>query len=508
MVEKMEVEEVKPQVAEDSAEKKSETLFNNIKDCCLLLEKGESFILGRLLQSLTRTRKELDAGVLGRLINQFFSNVPAQKDALLALLPTECKNVKTAAPMEIDVNVDLDSGKKDLPTLGKNPRVIRKGEAVVPEVELYIHTLAVLYLVDNKNNDNALKACQSLIDRIDVLESRSLDVILAKAFYYYGLMHERTGKLGVIISYYNARLRTATLRHQKESQAVLINYLLRAYIVTKQYQAAAQLLSKIVFPEHVNNNELARFYYYQGRIRALELKYKEAFELFENAFRKAPQNAAIGFKQNVQKWMIVLCLLRGEVPDKSIFKQDIFRGILIPYYRLANACRKGDVENFDEVVSEFREKFVNDEILSLVVRLRQNVIRTAVRNISLAYSKIGISEIAKKLGIKNSTEVEYLVAKAIKDGNINAYITFDKAANERFLQSRDIEDMYKGERPQLDFDSRIRTCLELHNHLVRALRFPPNNKGLNVETIEEQRRREQQELDFVKELAEEDDDDF
>ncbi|CEF64421.1 26S proteasome non-ATPase regulatory subunit 3 [Strongyloides ratti] len=508
MVEKMEVEEAKPEVIEDSAEKKSEILFNNIKDCCLLLEKGESFILGRLLQSLTRTRKELNAGVLGRLINQFLHNVPQQKEALLALLPTECNNSKTGAPMEIDVNVDTDSGKKELSSQSKSPRVNRKGESVVPEIELYIHILSVLYLVDAKNNDNALKACQSLIDRVDILENRSLDAILAKAFYYYGLMHERNGKLESIIGYFNARLRTATLRHQKESQAVLINYLIRAYIVTKQYHTAAQLLSKVVFPEHVNNNELARFYYYQGRIRALQLKYKEAFELFENAFRKAPQNAAVGFKQNVQKWMIVLCLLRGEVPDKTIFKQEIFRGILTPYYRLANACRKGDVENFDEVVSECRDKFVNDEILSLVVRLRQNVIRTAVRNISLAYSKIGINEIAKKLGIKNSTEVEYLVAKAIKDGNINAYITFDKSANERFLQSREIEDMYKGEKPQLDFDSRIKTCLELHNHLVRALRFPPNNKGLNVETIEEQRKREQQELDFVKELAEEDDDDF
>uniref|UniRef100_A0A0N4ZX82 PCI domain-containing protein n=1 Tax=Parastrongyloides trichosuri TaxID=131310 RepID=A0A0N4ZX82_PARTI len=508
MVEKMEVEEVKPSVTEDSVEKKSEILFNNIKDCCVLLEKGESFILGRLLQSLTRTRKELNGTVLGRLISQFMNNVPTQKEALLTLLPAECKNIKTSTPMEIDVNVDNETTKKDSPNQAKSPRVGRKGEVNVPEVELYIHVLALLYLVDNKSNENALKACQNLIDRVDALENRSLDIILAKAFYYYGLMHERTGRLGAIISYFNARLRTATLRHQKESQAVLINYLLRAYIVTKQYQTAALLLSKITFPEHVNNNELARFYYYQGRIRALQLRYKEAFELFENAFRKAPQNAAIGFKQNVQKWMVVLCLLRGEVPDKSIFKQDIYRGILTPYYRLANACRKGDVEDFDIVVTECRDKFVADEILSLVVRLRQNVIRTAVRNISLAYSKISISEIAKKLGIKNSSEVEYLVAKAIKDGNINAYITFDKNVHERFLQSREIEDMYKSEKPQIAFDSRIKTCLELHNHLVRALRFPPNNKGLNVETIEEQRRREQQELDFVKELAEEEDDDF
>uniref|UniRef100_A0AC35TUD4 PCI domain-containing protein n=1 Tax=Rhabditophanes sp. KR3021 TaxID=114890 RepID=A0AC35TUD4_9BILA len=499
MVEKMEIDEAAaaPVVVEqDSAQKKQEKLFNNLHDCCGLLEKGETFILGRLLQSLTRTRKEINGELLGRLIESCFNGIDEQKGTLFSLLPAQCRPVKTGEAMDVDCTVVTSkkvAAGKMLPT-------------TVIEVELYIHILALLFLVDSHKYEEALKICKIVIARVDSLETRTLDPLLAKGFYYYALMHEKAGTLGEIISYFNARLRTATLHRQKESQAILIVSLLRAYITGKQHQSAAQLLSKVTFPDHVNNSELARFLYYQGRVKALELKYREAFELFENAMRKAPQNSAIGFKQNVQKWMVVLCLLQGEVPDKAVFRQEIYRNSLGPYFRLANACRKGDVENFNEVVGLCKQSFDKDETYSLVVRLRQNVIRTAVRNISLAYSKISIKSICQKLHIQSETEVEYLVAKAIKDGNINAYITFDKGPGERFMQSKDIEDLYKGEQPQMVFDVRIKTCLELHNLSVKSLRFPPNNKGLSVETIEEQRKREQAELDFAKEMAEEEDD--
>lgn len=56
---------------------------------------------------------------------------------------------------------------------------------------------------------------------------------------------------------------------------------------------------KITFPEGASNNDLARFLYYQGRIKAMQLDYTAAAGYFLQAIRKAPQDAAIGFKQNV-----------------------------------------------------------------------------------------------------------------------------------------------------------------------------------------------------------------
>lgn len=62
----------------------------------------------------------------------------------------------------------------------------------------------------------------------------------------------------------HARLRTATLRHDADGQATLLNLLLRNYLHYNLYDQAEKLVSKSVFPEQANNNEWARYLYYTG----------------------------------------------------------------------------------------------------------------------------------------------------------------------------------------------------------------------------------------------------
>ena len=97
----------------------------------------------------------------------------------------------------------------------------------------------------------------------------------------------------------HSRLRTATLRHDEEGQAVLLNLLLRNFLHYNLYDQADKLIAKSKFPEAASNNEWTRYLYYTGRIRAIQLEYSEAFAKLIQAIRKAPQNSAIGFKQTV-----------------------------------------------------------------------------------------------------------------------------------------------------------------------------------------------------------------
>lgn len=68
----------------------------------------------------------------------------------------------------------------------------------------------------------------------------------------------------VFLSFLHTRLRTATLRHDADGQAVLVNLLLRNYLHFNLYDQAEKLVSKSVFPELANNNEWARYLYYTG----------------------------------------------------------------------------------------------------------------------------------------------------------------------------------------------------------------------------------------------------
>lgn len=167
--------------------------------------------------------------------------------------------------------------------------------------------------------------------------------------------------LSLPCSFLHARLRTATLRHDADGQATLLNLLLRNYLHYNLYDQAEKLVSKSVFPEQANNNEWARYLYYTGemqrvlrgagssgcardwsrreppgaagdgalsrdakphlvrfafpkcirprvnalplpgRIKAIQLEYSEARRTMTNALRKAPQHTAVGFKQTVSR---------------------------------------------------------------------------------------------------------------------------------------------------------------------------------------------------------------
>ena len=95
-----------------------------------------------------------------------------------------------------------------------------------------------------------------------------------------------------------------------------------------------KLVSKSEFPETASNNEWARYLYYLGRIKAVQLNYSAAHKDLVQALRKAPQHAAVGFKQMVQKLAITVELLLGDIPERSTFYHASLKRALDPYLKL------------------------------------------------------------------------------------------------------------------------------------------------------------------------------
>jgi 26S proteasome regulatory subunit N3 len=63
---------------------------------------------------------------------------------------------------------------------------------------------------------------------------------------------------------------------------------------------ADKFIAKAGFPETAGNNQLARYMYYLGRIKAIQLDYSAAHRNVLQAIRKAPHSGAtIGFQQAV-----------------------------------------------------------------------------------------------------------------------------------------------------------------------------------------------------------------
>lgn len=500
--EKMEVEteEKDPEQLKKDADLNA---IQEIREHCKQIDKAVAskeprFIL-RVLRSLPNTRRKLNPIVLRALAAQLYP-VGAERESIQVFL-------------------------EDLPAGSAEPEVVRPRTAVktpLPEVDAYFHLMALVRLLDANLIDKASQCgknvkisdqirqshyvflAQQLMSKIMSQNRRSLDLVAAKSYFYHSRVAELTNKLETIRGFLHARLRTATLRNDFEGQAVLINCLLRNYLHYSLYDQADKLVNKSVFPESASNNEWARFLYYLGRIKAAKLEYSVAHKHLIQALRKAPQHAAIGFRQTVQKLVIVVELLLGDIPERQIFRQSALRRSLAPYFQLTQAVRLGNLQRFGEVLENFGEKFRLDHTFTLIIRLRHNVIKTAIRSIGLSYSRISPAEIAKKLGIDSKEDAEFIVAKAIRDGVIEATLDPEKG----IMRSKESTDIYSTREPQLAFHQRITFCLNLHNQSVKAMRYPPKSYGKELESAEERIEREQQDLELAKEMAEEDDDGF
>merc|ERR550517_1019403 len=201
----------------------------------------------------------------------------------------------------------------------------------------------------------------------------------------------------------------------------------------------------------------------------------------EQPFEKPPQKGAIGFKQIVTKYFVVTQLLMGDIPERSIFRQEGLTHALKPYFQLTQAVRVGDMKLFDETIDKFSDRFDNDGVFMLITRLRHNVIKAALRKISVSYSRIHLDDVAKKLNLNSAFEAEYIVAKAIKDGVIDAVIHH----NTQTMRSTETMSIYSTVNPQHELDKRIEYCLQLHQNCVRAFRYKEEEEEKEDEKKEE-----------------------
>ena len=80
--------------------------------------------------------------------------------------------------------------------------------------------------------------------------------------------------------------------------------------------------------------------------------------------------------------------------------------------------RSGELDKFQSIKDKYMDQFKEDRTFTLILRLHHNVIKTAIRRISLAYSRISLKDVAKKLGLGNNDNpdhiaAEYIIAKVI-----------------------------------------------------------------------------------------------
>ncbi|KAL9000899.1 MAG: hypothetical protein Q9169_000654 [Polycauliona sp. 2 TL-2023] len=453
----------------------------------------------RVLRSISSVRKHLSSDLLAQVITETYSATNSTAKALLIAINQEGASFESAAT-SADMEPDSQKDKAKSTTAAKD---------ILPEVDFYLAILVQIFLYDTENVEIGCKFSTNLVEKLRTLNRRTLDALSARVYFYYSLFFEKLAPLppSPTASVVSTRqpflqaLRTSVLRKDQDTRATVTTLLLRNYLSTSHISQADLLISHSEFPSTASNNQIARYLYYLGRIRAIQLSYTEAHEHLTGATRKSPSTpSAGGFYQAASKLLVVVELLMGDIPDRAIFRQGSLEHAMQPYLSLVQAVRVGKIDGFLNVVQTYNAAFRRDGTYTLILRLRQNVIKTGIRMMSLSYAKISLRDICLKLDLDSEESAEYIVAKSIRDGVIEASLDHEGA----FMKSKEMGDVYATREPGEAFHERIRACLELHDESVKAMRFPMNQHRMELKNAQEARERERE---LAKEIVEGDMDD-
>lgn len=201
----------------------------------------------------------------------------------------------------------------------------------------------------------------------------------------------------------------------------------------------------------------------------MQAEYAQAKDNLGHALRKAPHGPrAAGFVQAVHKLMVVVQLLLGEIPERSLFRSPVLANALQPYFALTQAVRLGDLSRFQAVVAAQQPAFLRDRTSTLIHRLHHNVLKAGIRRLCVAYHRIPLADVARKLCLPALGDEQFVLLKAIKDGVVEAEINHA----EGFLQSRTVANPYYSAEPQHALHHRIAHLSALHNDSLRAMHYP------------------------------------
>eukprot|EP01088_Endostelium_zonatum_P016915 TRINITY_DN4772_c0_g1_i1.p1 TRINITY_DN4772_c0_g1~~TRINITY_DN4772_c0_g1_i1.p1 ORF type:complete len:561 (+),score=178.90 TRINITY_DN4772_c0_g1_i1:376-2058(+) len=385
------------------------------------------------------------------------------------------------------------------------PAPVTPPAEILPEVQLYLGLITLVALIDATVPSTEFATL--LVSTLNNFTRRTLNPLTAKLYFYYSRSYEVVGRLAEIRSTLLSAQRTASLTHDEETHITVLNLLLRNYLHYNLYDQADKLQAKTTLKEDsISSNQLARFRYYQGRIKGIQLDYSGAYACLQEALTKSPQGLARGFRTTVTKFACIVQLLIGEIPERSIFRMRGAKQQLTPYLGISQAVRNGDLTQFLAVVKEFEQVFRKDKTYILIQRLRHNVIKTGLRKINISYSKISLSDVCEKLRLDGGeVDAEFIVAKAIRDGVIEATVDHEH----RWMRSKENVDVYVTGEPLDNFTERVRYCLKMHNEAVKAMRYNPETtvKKKNDEDDEEREERKKQEQEIADKLSEVDEDD-
>lgn len=267
-----------------------------------------------------------------------------------------------------------------------------------------------------------------------------------------------------------------TLNYSQMGKTAL--QIVRFYIKQSHYAQAQMFIENTTFPQADQIDALTFNYYkyYMALINAIFLQYDQSLSTLQLIVRSGEEDIT-PFHIHVYRLYIIVSLLTGTIPERSLFSIPLVLNNLQPsYLALTQAVRRGDTAAYKAIIAvqENVDDFINDNTYNLILRLQPTILRAGLKRIISVYSAISLQRIGELLSISDE-DVHSIVAKAISDQVITA--TIDES---NIVHSISTTPQYASADPQIDLVNRINTVMNLRQQCQQSLRFPDRQTNLTT----------------------------
>ena len=141
--------------------------------------------------------------------------------------------------------------------------VLHVVEGNLIERNAYVLLLISVFFLDLKQFQASMEASTMAVMLLQGSEDHfnTHDPILARNYYFLARAYELSNNLVALHNFLMVGLRTAALRHDKETQATVYNCILRLHLLQNDYESAGIFLKNSPFPSGSTslNNQSARY---------------------------------------------------------------------------------------------------------------------------------------------------------------------------------------------------------------------------------------------------------
>jgi 26S proteasome regulatory subunit N3 len=268
-------------------------------------------------------------------------------------------------------------------------------------------------------------------------------------------------------------------------------------LINNYVEEAGHFLANCQFPEHEQNIQLCKFLFYKGYYKGLVGELNESGLLLSQALRKTPENHLRGesralknFKLLTQKHLIVVSLLRSEMPNSKLFREIRLKD----YKKLVLLVSKGHFSSFREHMEKCKKQFTKDLVFPLLQKLTSVVLKNGLKKLSQAYSSLSVTELLYKLGLHNEKklQVDAFLAKVMSKMS-----RFTLDSNLKTVVFQREERMLSDDSIRRDLAKRIEHVKSLEEQMVHALKFPEEKEEKDKEgNVDEDDEFDLDDLDF------------